>query len=131
MSRESLVSIVDDDPAVRASIGRLIRSFGYSTEIFPTAADFLAFPDLDRIGCLIADVHMPAMTGVELYRKLNETGRSIPTILITAYPDNVVRARALNDGVKCYLRKPFDDEDLIRCVQMALAGHGERPEENS
>lgn len=118
--KQLLISVVDDDQVVRASIRRLVRSFGYTVEAFPSAADFLAFPHLDETGCLIADVHMPGMTGVELHRRLVEAGRSIPTILITAYPDNAVRARALADGVLCYLSKPFDDEDLIRCVRTAL-----------
>ena len=117
-----LISIVEDDPLVRASIRRLMRSFGYTVEAFPSASDFLAFPRLDETACLIADINMPAMTGVELFRRLIETGRPIPTILITAYPDEAVRTRALNDGVLCYLKKPFDDDDLLRCVQMALDG---------
>ena len=124
MPQELLVSIVDDDQAVRASIRRLMRSFGYTVEDFPSAADFLGFPRLAETGCLIADVHMPGMTGVELHRRLVEAGHPIPTILITAYPDNVVRNRALNDGVLCYLHKPFDDEDLIRCVRTALERGG-------
>lgn len=107
-----------------------MRSFGYTVEAFPSAADFLVFPRLDETGCLIADVHMPAMTGVELHRRLVEAGRAIPTILITAFPDNAVRARALADGVVCYLTKPFDDEDLIRCVRTAIDG-GKQPEKNS
>ena len=80
--------------------------------------------------CLIADVHMPAMTGVELYRHLSEAGYAIPTILVTAYPDDDVRARALNDGVVCYLRKPVDEQHLIRCLRAALEP-GEPGEENS
>ena len=73
---------------------------------------------------------MPAMTGVELYRHLIDVGYAIPTILVTAYPDDVDRARALNDGVVCYLRKPVDEKHLIRCLRAALQS-GEPPEENS
>ena len=115
-----LISIVEDDPLVRASIRRLMRSFGYTVEAFPSASDFLAFPRLDETACLIADINMPVMTGVELFRRLVETGRQMPTILVTAYPDDAVRTRALADGVLCYLKKPFDDDELLRCVQMAL-----------
>ena len=79
---------------------------------------------------MIADINMPAMTGLELFRRLIETGRPIPTILITAYPDEAVRTRALNDGVLCYLKKPFRDDDLLRCVQLALDG-ANPPGENS
>ena len=105
-------------------------SSGYTAAVFPSARDFLESPQLDETACLIADVHMPAMTGVELYRRLTEEGRAIPTILITAYPDDVVRARVLNDGVVCYLQKPFRGEDLIRCVHLALE-RGKPPEDNS
>ena len=97
-----------------------MRSLGYSVEAFPTAADFLASPRLAETSCLIADVHMPAMTGLELHGRLIEAGYAIPTILVTAYPDEDVRARALKDGVVCYLRKPVDQEHLLRCVRAAL-----------
>ena len=130
MSKEFLVSIVDDDQFLRESIGRLVRSFGYAVEAFPSAADFLAFPRLAETSCLIADVHMPTMTGVELYRRLIEAGHAIPTILVTAYPDHVVNARALNDGIVGCLHKPFKDEDLMRCVRIALERSNAR-EENS
>jgi FixJ family two-component response regulator len=109
---------------------RLMRSLGYSVEAFPSAADFLASPRLVETACLIADVHMPAITGLELYRRLIDIGHAIPTILVTAYPDDDVRARALNDGVVCYLRKPVDEKHLMRCLRAAL--HSDQPpEENS
>ena len=107
-----------------------MRSLGYSVEAFPSAADFLASPRLAETACLIADVHMPAMTGVELYRHLSDAGYAIPTILVTAYPDDDVRARALKDGVVCYLRKPVDENHLIRCLRAALQS-AEPPEEKS
>jgi FixJ family two-component response regulator len=107
-----------------------MRSLGYNVEAFSSAADFLASPRLIETTCLIADVHMPAMTGVELYRHLIEAGHTIPTILVTAYPDDVDRARALNDGVVCYLRKPVDEQHLIRCLRAALES-GEPGEEKS
>jgi FixJ family two-component response regulator len=119
--KESLISIVDDDQAVRESIRRLLRSFGFTAEAFDSAAAFLASPRLDETACLIADINMPGMTGVELYGRLKDAGRAIPTILITAYPDDTVRERALNDGVVCYLRKPVEEADLLLCVREALA----------
>ena len=97
-----------------------MRSLGYAVEVFPSAADFLASPRLAETACLIADVNMPAMTGIELYRHLVKAGRAIPTILVTAYPNEVDRARALTDGVACYLRKPIDQQDLGRCLRAAL-----------
>ena len=130
MPKTSLVSVVEDDQYFRESMRRLMRSLGYNVEAFSSAADFLASPRLIETTCLIADVHMPAMTGVELYRHLIEAGYTIPTILVTAYPDDVDRARALNDGVVCYLRKPVDEQHLIQCLRAALES-GEPDEENS
>jgi len=118
--KRPLVSIVEDDRFFRESLGRLMRSLGYTAEAFPSAADFLASPRLAETACLIADVHMPAMTGIELYRHLVDTGRAIPTILVTAYPNDADRSRALNDGVAGYLRKPMDEQHLIRCLRAAL-----------
>jgi FixJ family two-component response regulator len=120
MPKASLVSVVEDDQFFRESMRRLMRSLGYTVEAFPSAADFLASPRLVETACLIADVHMPAMTGLELYRHLIAAGYPIPTILVTAYPDDDVRARALNDGVVCYLRKPVDEKHLMRCLRAAL-----------
>ncbi len=107
-----------------------MRSLGYDVAAFPSAADFLASPRLAETACLIADVHMPAMTGLELYEHLIEGGYAIPTILVTAYPDDVDRARALNDGVVCYLRKPVEEQHLIRCLR-AVFESGEPGAENS
>jgi FixJ family two-component response regulator len=118
--KKLLVSVVEDDRFFRESMGRLMRSLGYTVEAFPSAADLLASPRLAETACLIADVHMPAMTGVELYRCLVEAGHAIPTILVTAYPNDVDRARALNDGVVCYLRKPVDEQSLSRCLRAAF-----------
>ena len=78
-------------------------SLGYAVEVFPSAADFLASPLLAATACLVTDVQMPGMTGVELHRHLVDQGYRIPTILVTAYPDEITRNRALNDGVVCYL----------------------------
>jgi FixJ family two-component response regulator len=90
------------------------------TEVFSSAADFLASQRLAETTCLIADVHMPAMTGVELYSHLIAIGCQIPTILVTAYPNDIDRDRALSDGVVCYLRKPLDEQDLSECLRAAL-----------
>lgn len=130
MATASLVSVVEDDQFFRESMRRLMRSLGYDVAAFPSAADFLASPRLAETACLIADVHMPAMTGLELYEHLIEAGYAIPTILVTAYPDEVDHARAVNDGVVCYLRKPIDEQLLIRCLGAALQS-GDRNDENS
>jgi FixJ family two-component response regulator len=99
---------------------RLMRSLGYRVEAFASAADFLASPRLGETACLIADVNMPAMTGVELYRHLIDSSHAIPTILVTAYPNDVDRIRALTDGVVCYLRKPVNEQQLKRCLHATL-----------
>ena len=109
---------------------KLVRSLGYTVETFPSAADFLASPFLPATTCLVADVQMPGMTGIELHRNLTDAGYAIPTILVTAYPDDVVRKRALKNGVVCYLSKPVDDDHLERCLRSALES-GKPHEENS
>ena len=118
--KKQLVSVVEDDLFFRDSMGRLMRSLGYTVEAFPSAVDFLASPRVAETACLIADVHMPAMTGIELHRHLVAAGHTIPTILVTAYPNDVDQARALNDGAVCYLRKPVDEQHLTRCLRAAL-----------
>jgi FixJ family two-component response regulator len=120
MLNRALISIVDDDQPFRDSMRKLIMLLGYTVEAFPSAADFLASPLLPETACLVADVHMPGMTGVELHRHLIDAGYAIPTILVTAYPDEVVRDRALKEGVVCYLSKPTDDDDLERCLRSVL-----------
>jgi FixJ family two-component response regulator len=120
MPKRSLVSVVEDDQFVRESMETLMRSLGYRVEAFASAADFLASPRLAETACLIADVNMPAMTGIELYRHLSDAGRAIPTILVTAYPNDVDRIHALTDGVVCYIRKPVNEQQLKRCLHAAL-----------
>jgi CheY-like chemotaxis protein len=120
LPKKPIISIVDDDQFVRQSVKRLMKSFGYTVADFPSASDFLESPHLRETSCLIADVNMPGMSGVELYGRLVESGCSIPTILVTAYPDDQTRARSLNGGVLGYLTKPFREADLIRCVRAAL-----------
>jgi FixJ family two-component response regulator len=128
MSKASLVSIVEDDPSFRDSMRRLLRSLGYNVEAYASAADFLASPRLIETACLIADVHMAGMTGLELYKHISDAGFAVPTILVTAYPNDLNRTRALTDGVIGYLRKPIDEKDLRRCIHTALRS-GEPPEE--
>jgi len=116
-----LISIVDDDESFREAMTSLMRSLGFEVEAFSSAEAFLGSPRLGSTSCLIADVHMPTMTGIDLHRQLVASGRTIPVILITAYPDDNVRARALAAGVICYLSKTFDDDALLGFVRSALA----------
>lgn len=120
MPKRSLVSVVEDDQHFRESMKMLLRSLGFRASTFASAAHFLASPRLAETACLIADVNMPAMSGIELYRHLKHSDLAIPTILITAYGDDDAEARALKDGVICYLRKPLDEKRLKRCLHAAL-----------
>jgi FixJ family two-component response regulator len=117
---QQLISIVDDDQCMRDSIRQLVKSFGYAVATFSSAMAFLKSPDLELTACLIADVQMPGMTGDELYGRLVDDGHAIPTILVTAYPNDPLRARVLNEGVVCYLHKPFEQNNLIGCVRKAI-----------
>jgi FixJ family two-component response regulator len=123
---EITIAVVDDDESVRAALTGLIRSLGYRPIAFAAAEDFLNYDGKQAPACLIADVQMPGMTGLDLYSRLTESGRVIPTILITAYPNDRERAHALRTGVRCYLSKPFDDGSLLACLQSALSSMGQQ-----
>lgn len=130
MTKELLISVVDDDQYFRESMRRLMRSLGFRVEAFASAGDFLASPRLEETGCLIADVNMPAMSGPELHRHLVGARLAIPTILVTAYPNDADRLRAESDGVVCYLRKPVDEHQLKRCIGAAVTPN-ETPDQAS
>jgi FixJ family two-component response regulator len=120
MSDNSLISIVDDDETTREAVTALVRSLGFVAAAFESATDFLSSDDLSRTACLIADVRMPGMTGPELYSYLTASSTPIPTILITAYADEEAQARALNAGVRCYLTKPLEPDELLACIRSAI-----------
>ena len=120
MSGAALVSIVDDDPSVRDGLVDLVRAMGFDAEAFGRAEDFSQSPRLDLTSCLITDVRMPGMTGLELHERLAAAGKSIPTIVITAFPQAADRVRALQAGVLCYLSKPFEESELAACISSAL-----------
>ena len=118
MSKTTVIAVVDDDQSVREALANFLKSLGYGAVAFARAEDFLN-SERRNVACLIADVQMPGMTGPDLFDRLVATGEPIPTILITAYPDHKDRFRALKNGVKCYLSKPFQEEDLIACIASA------------
>ncbi|HEV2617670.1 MAG TPA: response regulator [Candidatus Acidoferrales bacterium] len=128
MPKRNLISLVEDDEPFRESMQKLMGALGYTVEAFSSAAKFLASPILANTDCLVTDINMPGMTGLELHRHLVEAGHAIPTILVTAYPDEVDRNRAVNDGVVCYLCKPVDDYQLERCLRSALKSSNEAKE---
>ena len=124
------ISIVDDDESVREAMSGLMRSIGFAANAFPSGESFLKSSRLHRTACLIADVQMPGMTGVELHHRLLASGNPVPTILITAHVDEKVRAQAQNAGVVAYLTKPADESELLSCIHSALKGQ-ERNETES
>lgn len=116
----SRISIVDDDGAVREAIARLLRSHGYLTQTFESADALLGSDRRCRTDCLIVDMQMPGMTGLELHARLLAEGERTPTILITAHPGEGLRAHALRAGVLCYLTKPCNEAELLECIGRAL-----------
>jgi FixJ family two-component response regulator len=117
---QSIVMIVDDDDSIRKAIRRLMKSFGFAVETFASAEEFLASDRLDSTSCLVLDVHMPGMNGLDLQKRLITARRAIPVIFITAFTDERARAQALQAGAVGYLSKPFSDEDLLNCIHAAL-----------
>lgn len=126
MRHAPVVSIVDDDASVRAATDRLVRSLGYVSCAFASAEEFLQSPQLADTCCLIADVQMPGMSGVELQERLIADGRRMPTILVTAFPEQHTRTRALAAGALCFLTKPIDAPTLIKYLGAALDPQGEK-----
>ncbi|KRQ96402.1 MULTISPECIES: response regulator transcription factor [Bradyrhizobium] len=120
MSTPPLISIVDDDGSVRAAINNLLKSRGYIVHTFVSAEEFLRSPHLNGTSCVIADVQMSIMSGLDLLTHMRAQGYSAPFIFITAFPDDRVRARALSAGAICFLAKPFAGRHLIRCLDTAL-----------
>jgi len=121
-----LISIVDDDDLFRTAVERLVRSLGFSACTFPSAESYLQSSMVKATHCLIADVQMPNMNGLELQEQLARLGYDIPIIFLTAYPDDAVKARALNGGAICFLHKPLDlqGQRLVDCLREALDRRG-------
>jgi FixJ family two-component response regulator len=119
-----VISVIDDDASVRAATNNLLSSHGYLVHTFASAEEFLQSSHLRDTSCVIADVKMPTMSGLELQADLLARGHSLPFIFITAFAIESDRARALKAGAVCYLTKPFDGEALIACLDAALEGKG-------
>ena len=120
MNKQSVVMIVDDDDSVRRAARRLIRAFGFAVDTFPSAEDFLASGRFDETACLVLDVHMPGLSGLELQGRLNAMGYHLPIVFITACADDNARTQALKAGAYAYLVKPFEEDDLLDCINRAL-----------
>jgi FixJ family two-component response regulator len=120
MSEVPLISIVDDDALARDGIGALVESLGYNAVTFTSAEHFLRCDVIADTTCLISDMQMPGLSGLELQETLRSQGYRTPVILITAYPNENHRARALENGAIGYLSKPFDEQTLIECLTVAI-----------
>lgn len=124
MQSAGLISIVDDDASMREATKGLVRSLGYRAVTFVSAEEFLQSASVDETSCLIADVQMPGLSGIELQRRLIARGNLVPTIFITAFPEDNARRSALEAGAVGFLDKPFTEESLLSCLERALCGSG-------
>jgi FixJ family two-component response regulator len=115
-----VISIVDDDESVRTALKSLIDSVGFRAEVFGSGEEFLKSPYLSQTDCLIADVRMPGMTGLELQERLNASGASVPIVFISAHDDKDARARGLRAGAIDFLQKPFSEESLLGAISAGL-----------
>ncbi|GLR85920.1 response regulator transcription factor [Bradyrhizobium iriomotense] len=120
MAKKALIAIVDDDQSIRRSTATLMMAFGFAARSFASAEEFLQSPELGETSCVISDVQMPGIGGLELQSRLASTHRETPVIFITAFPDPRIQERALAGGAICFLTKPFDGEILLQCVDRAL-----------
>lgn len=119
-TERSLIAVVDDDESVRESLPDLIQEFGFAARAFSSAEEFLASDSIGRIRCLVLDIGMPGMNGLNLQRVLNDRGLKIPIIFITAQKDDGLRARAFAQGAAGFLIKPFSDTALLEALNTAL-----------
>jgi FixJ family two-component response regulator len=115
-----MISVVDDDPSVRAATADLLDSAGPGCQSFASAEAFLASGAVARTSCLILDVSMPGLNGIELQQRLTQNGYLIPVIFITAFPSERICAQATASGATCCLLKPYSDNELLRCIRIAL-----------
>jgi FixJ family two-component response regulator len=120
VSHEHCIAVVDDDESVREAAANLFRSMGFSAVAFASSEEFLNSGSAEHLSCLVLDVQMPGMNGPALQRHLAATGRHIPIVFVTAYPDDGVRECALKCGAICFLTKPFREEDLLDGLRFAL-----------
>lgn len=122
LSAPSVISVVDDDASVRVATNNLLMSRGYVVHTFASAEEFLDSIHLEETSCVVADVQMAAMSGLDLLASMRVRGYQAPFIFITAFPDDGVRARAMKAGAVCFLAKPFAAPSLIKCLDTALRG---------
>jgi FixJ family two-component response regulator len=127
VGKAPLASIVDDDESVRIATKSLLGSLGWRVHTFASAEEFLHSPSVNDTSCLIVDMQMPGMNGIELQRALRNGGYTTSIVFITAFPDERIAARALRRGALGFLTKPFDENSLIECLERALERKGRGP----
>ena len=120
LSDAPIISIVDDDDTMRCAMKSLVMSLGLRVHTFRSAEEFLQSPHVDDTSCLITDVQMPGLSGVELQKRLIADGHRMPVIFMTAFPDERTRACAMKSGALGFLSKPFSDDSLIECLDRAF-----------
>ena len=120
MSKLSVISVIDDDESVRAATNNLLASHGYIVHTFASAEEFLRSTEQHDASCVVADVQMPVMSGLDLLALMRSRGYRAPFIFITAFPEESIRARALKAGAICFLSKPFAGSTLVNCIETAL-----------
>ena len=120
MQKVPVIAIVDDDESVRIATRSLVRSLGFTAYTFASAEEFLRSQHVSECSCVITDVQMPGLSGVDLQSRLVAEGRDTPVILMTAFADQAVEARAMKAGAVCFLRKPFEGQMLVKCLEQAL-----------
>jgi FixJ family two-component response regulator len=123
LAKAHVIAIIDDDPSAREATQRLVRSLGYKTQVFSSAEEYLESENGWHSSCLITDLHMPGMSGIDLQDRLIADGRCVPVIFVTAYFEEQVEAQAMEAGAFGFLRKPFDDQSFVACLDRALS-HG-------
>jgi FixJ family two-component response regulator len=121
MTSAEIVYVVDDDESVRRSLSRLLRSAGLNVETFPSAQAFLSRELPDRTACLVLDVRLPGLSGLDLQAALKQAGRAMPIVFISGSSDVPVSVRAMKEGALDFLQKPFDDDELLSAIAGALA----------
>lgn len=121
MPEGPLIAVVDDDSSIRIATQDLLNAAGFSSFTFENAKSFLGSPVRSSFDCLVTDMRMPGMTGLELHEQLAASGNGIPTVIITAHPVAHLRKRARQVGITCVLLKPFTPDELLECVREALA----------
>jgi FixJ family two-component response regulator len=125
LSNPPVISIIEDDGSVRAATRNLVRSLGYAVHTFASAEEFLQSPQLNDTSCVIADVQLPTMSGIDLHAHLLARGYRVPFIFMTAFSMESARARAPKEGAAAFLTKPFSGDALVKCLGAALERHGE------